>query len=334
MRRGLRIALPIVLLVAVVGGDTAAWLAATGYLERGFDGWATRQREAGWRVSSGPLRRGGWPIAATVTVPDLAVAEGADGVPGHVAWHANAAVLGLTVQNPTLLTADIQGSQTLRIEPGPEVSFTADRIHIEVPLARASGAPIASLEVRNLRGAGTTIGLLTGQATDGPTPTLTMSTEAIELPSDRQWPLGPHISSLAIDATLRGGLPPPGSLAASAAAWRDAGGGVDITHLALGWGPLGLAATAQLGLDSALQPTGTADLHVVGYAKTMAALAERRVITENAALAATAVMTLMAHVPADGGAPEVEVPLTLRNGKLLMGQTPLVRVPKVEWAAP
>ena len=48
-------------------------------------------------------------------------------------------------------------------------------------------------------------------------------------------------------------------------------------------------------------------------------------------LAATAVLTLLSRAPQDGGAPEVQVPLTLRNRMLLMGKTPLLRVPEVVW---
>ena len=118
-----------------------------------------------------------------------------------------------------------------------------------------------------------------------------------------------------------------------AEAWRTAGGTLNVTHLALGWGPLGLSATAKLSFDDHLHPVGTADLHVIGYAKTLEALARQRVITKDTALAATAVLTLLSHTPRDGGAPEVEVPLTLRDRTLLMGKTPLVRVPELSLAA-
>jgi hypothetical protein len=46
-------------------------------------------------------------------------------------------------------------------------------------------------------------------------------------------------------------------------------------------------------------------------------------------MAATAVLTLLSRVPQDGGAPEVEVPLVLKDRMVLMGKTPLVRVPEV-----
>ena len=48
-------------------------------------------------------------------------------------------------------------------------------------------------------------------------------------------------------------------------------------------------------------------------------------------LAATAVLTILARTPDDGGAPEVEAPLTLKGGKLSFGHTPLVKVPNLAW---
>lgn len=331
MRRGVGFLLPIALLVMLIAGHTALWFVAVAHLDTGFDAWVAQARAAGWQVDAGPRHRGGWPLAATLTVPDLTIAAGPPDAPGRVAWFADSVVLSLVAQHPSVLGVDVAGSQTLRMVPDPPLGFSAERMHLEVPLRAQPDQPVAVLELRNLHGEAATIGLLTAQVTAGPTLSLTASAEAIELPNVRDWAFGRHISSLAIDATLHGGLPPPGLVTATATAWRDAGGSIEITHLALGWGPLGLSATARLGLDDRLQPTGTADLHVVGYAKSISVLAAQHVITDDAALAATAVMTLLAHVPPDGGAPEVEVPLTLRGGKLLMGHTPLLRVPELIW---
>jgi len=331
MRRKLTILVPCLLLVALIAGHTTAWFAGTRYLDTGFNAWVAQRRAAGWQVAAGTLVRGGWPLAATLTVPDLALAAGPDGAPGRVSWHAEQVVLTLTAIRPDRLGIDLVGAQSLRIAPGPEQNFSADLLRVEVPLTRTAPAPTAGLEVRNLRAPGLGIGLLTGQVVEAAAPRLTLSAEAIDLPPGLPWAFGPHISSLAVDATMQGGFPPPGPLSAMAEAWRGTGGALDLTHLALGWGPLGLTATAHLAFDDHLQPAGTIDLHVIGYAKSVEALAAQHLITKDAAMAATAVLTLLARVPPDGGAPEVEVPLTLRDRKLSMGRTPLVRVPELVW---
>jgi hypothetical protein len=331
MRRKLRIILPCLLLATLAAGHTAAWLAATRALETGFHAWETKRRAAGWQVDGGTPVRGGWPVAASLTVPDLAIAAGPPGASGDVSWHAARVVLNLSATSPDRLGIDLVGTQTARVAPGPEVTFTADRLHAEVPFAHAAMALTATLEVHNLRAPGLTIGLLTGRVVATAAPTLTVSVEAVDLPPDLPWAFGPHISSVAVDATVRGGLPPLGPLPAMAEVWRDAGGALEVTHLALGWGPLGLAATGRLDFDDHLQPAGSGDLHVIGYAKALEALARQRVISKDAARAATAVLTLLSQFPSGGGAPEVEVPLTLHDRTLSMGHTPLVRVPELIW---
>jgi hypothetical protein len=334
MRRALTVVLPCFLLAAMIVGHTVAWYAASRYLAVGFDTWVAQRRAAGWQVDAGVPARGGWPMAATLTVPDLALSAGPAGGPGRISWHAAQVTLSLAVTSPDRLGIDLAGAQSLRVAPWPELPFTADRLRVEVPLTRAMSTPSAGLDIRSLRGPGLAIGLVTGQVVAAAAPTLTISAEAIDLPSDIRWAFGPHISSLAVDATLQGGLPPAGALPAMAEAWRGAGGALEVTHFALGWGPLGVAAKGRAEFDDHLQPAGTVDLHVIGFAKALEALAAQHLITRDAAMAATAVLTLLSHVPQDGGNPEVEVPLEVRGGKLLMGRTPLLRVPELVWPTP
>lgn len=331
MRRRLTIGLPCLLLAVLVAGHTAAWFGATHALENGFARWATRRRAAGWQVDAGTPVRGGWPLAAALSLPDVTIAAGPQGGSGRVAWHAERVVLSLTATSPDRVGIDLEGGQSVRVGSGTDRTFNADRLHVEVPLRRAGQVPTAALEVRNLRAPDLAIGLLTGDIVAAATPKVTLAAEAIDLPTRLNWAFGRHISSLAVNATVLGELPRPGPLRAMAEDWHGAGGALDVTHFALGWGPLGLAATGRVTFDDQLQPAGTADLHVIGYAKALEALAAQHVISRDAARAGTAVLTLLARAPPDGGTPEVEVPLTLRDRTVEMGRAPLVRVPEVVW---
>jgi hypothetical protein len=97
------------------------------------------------------------------------------------------------------------------------------------------------------------------------------------------------------------------------------------------WGPLNLDGSATVALDEHMQPMGAGTARIAGYAATLDALVATHVINARAALAAKAVLGLMARTPADGGAPVVEVPLTLQDGALSVGRIPLGRMPELSW---
>jgi hypothetical protein len=154
------------------------------------------------------------------------------------------------------------------------------------------------------------------------------------LPAVRTWPLGNRLSSFSIEGTVDGPVPLARGLVPRATAWRDGGGALEVKHLALGWGPLGLSGAATVALDARLQPMGTGSVHMVGYAASLDVLANAHVLTASAVVAAKAVLSLLASVPEDGGPAEVEVPLTLQDRTLSMRQVPLVKMPEVIWPAP
>ena len=68
-------------------------------------------------------------------------------------------------------------------------------------------------------------------------------------------PLGDGIDELDFAATVKGAIP-SGKVADALAAWRDAGGRIELDHLRLKWGALNATATGTIALDQELQPTG------------------------------------------------------------------------------
>ena len=345
MRRELRIliaALPVLLLV----GDVAFWRFAEARLQTGFQTWLAQRRGAGWKTGFAPVASGGWPLAATLTVPKLSLQGGDPDIPGGVGWSADRLVLRLVLWHPTELDIVVEGEQRLRFGALPDIPCSADRLEATMPLPAGDVPHEINLQVRNLRailpddtGAGTTltIGLLqahVGLATStGPALAFTISAEAIGLPQAIHWALGPILSSFTLDGTLNGKPPLGHGLTEAATAWRDGGGSLEIRHLTLGWGPLGLTASATMALDDQLQPMGAGTGHIVGYAATLDSLAHDGVLSRSAVTAAKAVLSLLAGTPDDSGTSEVEVPLTLQYRTLSMRQVPLVRLPELDWPA-
>jgi hypothetical protein len=323
------------------------WIVLVRNLEDGFAAWMAGRRSAGWTATAQPTVRGGWPLAATLGVPAVSLKGGDPDIPGGIAWSADQLNLRVALWRPGVLEIAAEGRQRFRLAENPEISFTADRLRIALPLT--SGAPPHSVDVaaHNLRAglqtggeaaAGVTVGQLQlhtdfRQAAQSGEPALafSLSAETISPPPGVSRPLGPRIAELTIEGAVDGPVPRAHALADRASAWRDGGGTLEVQRFALHWGPLDLTASATLALDEQLQPMGAGSARVVGYAETLDALAVHGALTRSAATAAKAVLSLLAHTPEDGGAPDVEVPLTLQYRTLSMRQVPLVRLPELDW---
>jgi hypothetical protein len=331
-------AVPVVLLLA----DTLYWRLAAQRLQSGFAGWVAARQAAGWTVSAGAPQPGGWPLTATLTVPDLALAGGETSIPGGLSWHAATVALRVALWRPTLLQVDASGEQVLRAGEMPPVTYTAEQMRAELPLQPNAPSDTIAVHGAGLRAAapGTrfSIGTLdirlemqSGAGRDDPALGFSLGAHAITLPPDRRWPLGQSIASLRLGGAVDGPLPESIGMAARAAAWRDAGGSIDLRQFALQWGPLQLSGTATLALDPQLQPMGAGTATVVGYAETLDALASGGLLSRSAAIAAKAVLSLLAQTSDNGQPSEVEVPLTLQYRTLSMRQVPLVRLPELDW---
>ena len=330
------LATPLILLVA----DTLYWLIAAGNLENGFAAWETGQRMAGWVSQHGRPERGGWPLAATLTVPAMSLSGLSPDNRGRLAWSADRLVLSVALARPGLLEITPNGQQRIQVDATPDVHFTAEELRLDVPL-RSGNWP--DLIVARTLHADTAFGEASFQQLrlhldfrPDAQPSeealgFTLNAAGISPPPGIVRPLGPSIASLDADGVLMGPVPAGRTMAEQAATWRDGGGSLEIHHLAMVWGPLDLNATATLALDDQLQPMGAGNAHLIGYAEALDALAAHAAISRSAAIASKAVLSLMAHTPDDGTAPDVEVPLTLQYRTLSMRQVPLVRLPEVNW---
>jgi hypothetical protein len=337
----------IAIVLLLVGADVAYWRIVAGRLRTGYQAWVAGQVADGWDVGSGPLVTGGWPRAATVTIPNLTLRHAGTTIPGDVNVASAGVTLSVSLFNPTNLGLSLTGPVHVRVADTPDVIVTGDEISVSVPLR-----PIASLSVlvhasglRFESASGiwhVTVGLLNADAAipavapadkSLPAATFAISSEAIALPAGIKWPLGSNISSLSTEGRLNGPLPRTRDIRRWAEAWRDGGGALEITHLAMGWGPLGLTGAATLALDDQLQPMGSGHARIVGYAETLDRLAAAGLLRKSAATAATAVLSLMAGTSDADTPSSVDVPLTLRYRTLSVSQLPLVTLPELDWPA-
>lgn len=334
------------LLVLVALGAAAhglAWRWATGALAVGVSDWVTQRRAEGWRIDHGVPERGGWPLVARLSVPAVSLAP-----PEGPVLDSTRLVLQLALPRLDLLTMLFEGPQALRLG-ATTIPFAAARLAAELQLE--PGAPPRALRV--------TAQALEALLPEGPVAVrqarLSVTPAAPPLPhgaaaaaepallvafaaADAILPASPlasafgrRIDAATLDAVLAGPLPPPAPPEVAAMAWRDAGGALEITSLALRWGALAGEARLVLALDRALQPAGTGTLRLDGAAAAIEALARAGLVAPGAARTAQGVVALLARRPPEGGPPRVEMPLALANGTLSAAGLPLARLAPIAW---
>ncbi len=99
----------------------------------------------------------------------------------------------------------------------------------------------------------------------------------------------------------------------------------------LHWGPLEATATGRGWLNDTLQPVAEGSARLTGWAPALDVLAAHHVVTDHAALAAKAIMSLLAETPPGGGPSVLTIPFAARDGVLSAGQIPLLRMPSLQW---
>ena len=110
--------------------------------------------------------------------------------------------------------------------------------------------------------------------------------------------------------------------------WRDAGGTLDLTRLALSWGPLNLDGNATIALDPQMRPLGAGTAKLRGLDPTLDRLVARRQIKPKDASIAKIVLGLMAKQTPEGVS-EVTVPLSAQDGRLFLGPVPILPLPRL-----
>ena len=314
------------LAITLLAAATVAWWLATNRMKAEFDAWQQARIADGVTITTGPASRGGWPLEAELLLPNVTIATDTPGQADAIAWSASQLRLTYAPWHPLTVHVLVDGDQTLRFGAAPPVGTTVDRLDVVIPLGAAGQAEGVTAELRGasipLPGGPARIGSASIQVRDADA---FLSASALTI-SGRSLPFGGTIQSLDLHARSTGPIPPLRDPAAALAAWRDRSQRVLIDGLALQWGPLDVRGHASLGLDAALQPEGTADVQLTGFAEVADALARSGAISRNDARVATTLLGLMAR-PGAGNVSEADLPLILKDRTLSVGAIPVLKLP-------
>ena len=307
-------------LVAAVLAHGGYWLSSVRRLEARVEEQAQALRAGGWRVVLGPAWPEGWPGRAGLQFGSASIE--ADGF----AWRAGRATIDTPLRWPPSLSglgpARVQaGGQQVRFGSSTPLAVVSQGWRLEV----SSGA--ATLAGRAVRIA---------RLFEAETVELRLGPEGLALSARRLKPLdparmrGPEVDAVALHASATPPLPFAGGPRSAAVAWRQAGGAVDLSDIAVTIGHAHALGKGRIWLDDALRPRLDGTLHVTGYEAGLDDLAAAGVLTRRTAVAAKAVLGLLAAPTLDGGA---DVPVQIADGVLAAARFPLLRVPALDWPA-
>lgn len=326
----------MVLAAALVGADTLLWFRLEREMDHRLD-WFTREaRAAGWHVSARTGGRGGWPLAATLTLREPGLRYRGPG-PARLlafAWSGEAVMLSLSLWRPSRTTVVALGTQSLSIVPNGglpmPLRFWGARIALLLPERGVKQTGRIALQAEALHvappGAGpddvVEVAGASGQLRwtvdnkAGPA-TLSLALREVALPIALGRPEGRVVQRARLDASL--GDQPPGPITR----WLRPGLAIRLGEASLDWDDdrAALSGTAVLLPDG--MPSGAFSLSVDDAGRMLSKLRDNGLLSPGAVIAAQAVAGLVG----DAGSSRLHVPLQLHDGLLSLGEIPLLRLP-------
>jgi hypothetical protein len=341
MPRSTRFGLVILAALLIVGGGyTAYWFLVARRIEAGIIDWAQSQRADKVDFSWQKMRVSGYPAVFRVDLGSAVLRDGAitpspdlhipvlSGIarPWDFADWRLAAPGGFTADFATakggpsakLIAQTGDGVVSIGPEGDWTLSLTLGGTTVE------AGAPVI------VGSAHTTLTVPPKPSREHADPVMAFAVKAsqIKLPAAIA-PFGDTIDELDFAATEKGAIP-SGKLADAVAAWRDAGGKIELDNLRLKWGALDAMGTGTIALDQELQPTGGFSGAIQGYDQILTALVQTGQMRASDAGLARIALTFLAKAGPDGK-PEIRTAFTIQNGQMFLGPAKLGRLPHIGW---
>lgn len=318
------------LLLAVAAGYGAYWFHVAGQIPGWLSAWADQARVRGWEVSYGAVAVSGFPLRHDVVVADVVL--GGHTTTTQWTWHAGT-VTGLSRPwNFETLMITLPAAQTLEVRRGDRgtrlaigmgtnqsvlaaqdgvlAKFALDAQDVTMrPEAGGPGLAAASLKLRYRLDEADD-----GSREDG------MAGEILDLTLPGPPPPGlPGTITRTAFAITTLGLEPDRDIRRALTSWRDAGGTAEVEAVQLAWGTLDLRVNGTLALDEQFRPLGAFTAKARGYGPLLEAVAADGAITPAQAFALRTALDVLARPGEGGGEAEVEVPVTVQDGKLFVG---------------
>ena len=331
-------------LAALYGG---LWLYGASALDEGIERWAAERRAEGWRVAFGTKRAAGFPFRLVQRIGGPSLARIIGGKTRR--WRGPEIEVEFVPWRPDEIRLRFPGTHHIDLDTaGRARTLTLDVASAGAVIRRDSGGAartltldLTALTVRR-PGKGSPAGVERLTVTietapraasgddRGASARLMVKLGGLTLPAGSRPALGHRIASLALDAAVMGRLA-AGPLRETLAAWRDAGGTIELTRFSMVWSDLALDADGTLALDAEMQPMGAMTVRITGFRQAVDALVAAGMLRPHEAITAKIVLGLLATTPPGGGPPRITAPLTVQDGGLYVGPVKMLRLPRIRW---
>jgi hypothetical protein len=334
----------VLLLAALMAGQSLLWRWSTGALAEGFSDWVIQRRAQGWNVNHDIPERGGWPFAARLSIPRLSVETPGDETSGQgMGWEAESLALATPLPWPDALRLEAFGPQALRLG-AKRIPFTTASFTALLPLEagqppRRANALLQGIQAQTPDGALAIQRLgLDANWSRAAEAAFTLQFAAEEAALPPAWvnlpalaAFGPKLTRLEFDGAIYGSVLPLPSLREQLDAWRASDGRLELRRLRLGWGDLDAGLRLSARLDHTLQPALAGNLSVTNPNAALDSLARSGLIQRRALDGTKFAVGLLTRRPDQGGPPVAEIPIHVQNGVVSVAQIPLTRLPPIAW---
>lgn len=329
-RRGIMLMLMLATLSGTGYGAYWFWVKTQleGIVANWFEDWAAAGYEAGYVVAGAE----GFPMTVRLRLRDVVLSD-----PGDTwRWAGQGAAVEVRPWEPTAYRLELTGTHDLgvpiagrridtvaharsavgiaRTDLDGRLRYAAIDLHgfvLDAPaLQRRAAAERLALELKLPPEPPARHDQLFGEAL--------VAVDRLTLPAGYHGPLGPDLERLSVRLQLLGPIK-KAETEAMLAAWRDAGGVVDIPWFRLDWGPLRLDGDGTVTLDAFFRPQGAFAGRLTGIDPTVKRFVEAGLINRTMGSLISAGLQLMAVTPDDGGPAYVPTSIEAQDGSLYLG---------------
>ncbi len=322
-------------LIVLAALYTAWWFVLADKWRDGIGRWTADTAARGWTVTTGDIAVSGFPGALHLALPAPKASDSAGN-----GWTGPAAMLVISPFAPLDPHFAAPGHHIFTLAGHAPVDVQADSLTGSLTVARGGPKAITVAARQVTSGAIILDGFMVEAhrldsvpdvPSDPGAPTIAATAEIgrLALPENAVPVLDRTLSVAHIALRLRGMIP-PGPPAQALAAWRDAGGTVEIDSLDFDWPPLAGAGNATLALDKTLQPELAGSVTTRGLPVLIDRMVQTGLMQPGPAVAAKVVLGLAANDGPDG-MPENKVAVTIQDRVLSLGPAKVMELPEVKW---